>query len=131
MALTVKSRKTVLARSNPASVLKRALCQVAEHSATWDEMRAELETQKRFERLIVDLSTTLLNQPPERFDDIIDSSLETLAALLGYDRSTLAEFRGDDDSAVVTHSYAVPCTTPFPLGGDTRSSQCLLLLGRT
>ncbi len=79
-------------------------------------MRDELEAQRRFERQIVDLSTTFLNQPPERFDDVIDSSLETLATLLGYDRSTLAEFRGDDDSAVVTHSYAIPSTTPSPLG---------------
>ncbi len=116
MAPTVKSPKTGLTRSNSASVLKRAVCQVAEHSATWDELRAELEAQRRFERLIVDLSTTFLNQPPERFDDVIDSSLEALAALLGYDRSILAEFRGNDDSAVVTHSYAVPSATPFPLG---------------
>jgi formate hydrogenlyase transcriptional activator len=116
MAPTVKSPKTVLARSNPVSVLKRAVCHVAEHSATWDELRAELEAQKRFERRIVDLSTTFLNQPPERFDEVFDSSLEALAALLGYDRSTLVEFRGADDLAVVTHSYAVPSTTPSPLG---------------
>ena len=116
MAPTVKIPNTGLTRSNSALVLKRAVCQVAEHSATWEELSAELEAQNRFERLIVNLSSTFLNEPPDRFDDVINSSLEALAALLGYDRSTLAEFRADDDSVVVTHSYAVPSTMPFPLG---------------
>ncbi len=45
MTPTVKSPKTGLTRSNSASVLKRAVCQVAEHSTTWDELYAELEAR--------------------------------------------------------------------------------------
>jgi len=57
-----------------------------------------------------------LNEPPEEIDGVIDSSLEGFAAVLGSQRSAVTEFHSDDDLAVVTHSYADPNSTPYPLG---------------
>jgi formate hydrogenlyase transcriptional activator len=102
MPPTVKGPKASLSRSD--------------HAPDWDELRAELDARKRFERLVAELSARLLNEPPERIDDVIDSSLEALAAVLGNQRSTLAEFPPDDHVAVVTHSYADPSSSPFPSG---------------
>jgi transcriptional regulator with GAF, ATPase, and Fis domain len=114
MPPTVKSPKTSLSHSDSASGLKRRSNGVADHAR--DELRAELGAQKRFEWLVADLSTIFLNAPPEQIDGDIDSSLERLAAVLGNERCIVAEFQSDNHSTVVTHSYADPNSTPFPLG---------------
>jgi formate hydrogenlyase transcriptional activator len=102
MTPTVKSPTAVLSRSD--------------YAPNGDELRAELEARKRFERLIAELSATFLNRPPEQIDDVIDSSLEAFATVLGNERSAIAEFQSADHSTVVTHSYADPNCTPSPLG---------------
>lgn len=103
-------------RGDPISDLKRASRKLSEDSAKGDELRRELEARKRFERLIAELSATFLSEPLDRLDEAFDSNLRALTAALGIDRSTLAEFRSDDQLAVVTHSYAVARSKPFPLG---------------
>lgn len=82
----------------------------------WNELQLELEARLRFETLLADLSATFVNQRPERIDEVIDASLQKLVAALGHDRSTVAEFPGHDQAAVVTHSFTVPNAPSFPLG---------------
>jgi transcriptional regulator with GAF, ATPase, and Fis domain len=98
------------------SVPQRASCQTKKHFEDRDAPRADVDSQRRFDRMIADLSAAFLKEPPERIDDVIDSGLETLAAALGHDQSSLVEFLSDEHLAVVTHSHAVPNRTPFPLG---------------
>ena len=82
----------------------------------WNELRSELEARLRFETLLADLSATFVNQHPERISEVIDAALQKLVAVLGHDRSTVAEFQGQDRAAVVTHSFTIPGVPPFPLG---------------
>jgi formate hydrogenlyase transcriptional activator len=109
------------------AVLDSASCKVTKHSQNSDDLRAELWARERFERLILDLSASFLNEVPERINDIIDSSLEALAAALGHDQCTIAEFRSANHVAAVTHSYAVEGRPPVPLGvvDDDRLPWCL------
>lgn len=84
-----------------------------------ERRRAELALQQRlrFEKVLADLSATFVNATPERFDEMVNSSLRTLVDFFGNDRSTLFRFFTDDKTRVmVTHVYAVPGCEPFPLG---------------
>lgn len=80
--------------------------------------RAEqaLEERLRFERLLTELSATFIHQPPDQIDSVIDEGLKRLLAVLGHDRSSLAEFNPATGHAVVTHSCAVAGIKPFPVG---------------
>jgi PAS domain S-box-containing protein len=82
-----------------------------------DRKHAELalEERVRFEKVLADLSATFVNLPPGRFDETVDDSLKMLVKALGHDRSTLAEFRAEEESAAVLHSFTVPGCAPFVL----------------
>lgn len=81
-----------------------------------NDLRSELEARLRFEMLLADLSATFVSQRPGQIVEVIDATLPRLVATLGHDRTTVAEFQGDDRSVVVTHSFTVPGAPPFPLG---------------
>jgi formate hydrogenlyase transcriptional activator len=83
-----------------------------------DRKRAEaaMQDRLRFERLLADLSAIFVNIPPERLDEMIDSSLKSLVEFLGNDRTTLVRLTPDKRHVLATHSYAVPDCEPFPSG---------------
>lgn len=75
-----------------------------------------LEERLQFERLLTELSAMFINQPPNEIDSVIDESLNRLLAVLGNDRSGLAEFDPDTGHALVTHACAVAGVEPFSVG---------------
>lgn len=72
--------------------------------------------QLRFERLLADLSATLVNANPENLDATLGSSIEMLVDVLGNDRSTLVSFGEGDSNVVVSQAHAVAGCEPYPLG---------------
>jgi transcriptional regulator with GAF, ATPase, and Fis domain len=85
-------------------------------STEYLDQALEVDDRLRFEAMIADLSSTFVNAPSERLDQLIDRSLELLVQFLGNDRSTLTVFTDDKKRVSVTHAYAVPGCEPFPLG---------------
>ena len=92
---------------------------IVEFRRAWEDPRSaheELEARLRFERMLADLSATLINQPSDRIDGVVENSLRILVEFLGNDRSTLVRLTEDPKHILVTHSIAVPGVEPFPLG---------------
>jgi PAS domain S-box-containing protein len=83
-----------------------------------DRKRGEqaLEERLRFERLLTELSASFVNLSAEQIEPQIDDSLKMLVEFLGNDRSTIFEYVDDPWFVAVTHSYAVPSSSPFPAG---------------
>jgi formate hydrogenlyase transcriptional activator len=69
---------------------------------------ATLEELLRFEKFISELSATFVNLPAAEVDGGIDNALQQVVEYLGVDRSSLLQFRGDEQDLLVTHSYVRP-----------------------
>jgi transcriptional regulator with GAF, ATPase, and Fis domain len=70
----------------------------------------------RFEGLLADLSTRLLNLPPEAVDGEITGALQRLAEHLGFERASIGAVDTASGLLQTTHSWAREGTPPVPLG---------------
>lgn len=68
----------------------------------------------RFERLLLEISTTFINPPSERFDDAIVDALRRIVETLNIDRSTLTLMSTARGRIEVAYSYAAPGIEPAP-----------------
>jgi len=73
------------------------------------------ENRMRFERLLADLSATIVCTSGRRLDSAIRRCLENMVEFLGVDRVSVSEFSPDKSSMTVTHSCAGPGITPLPI----------------
>ncbi len=68
-----------------------------------------------FESLLAEISTRLLNLPPEEVDPAVVDALERLAAHLDVDRATISTAEADGEIRA-THCWARPGIAAVPLG---------------
>jgi formate hydrogenlyase transcriptional activator len=81
-----------------------------------ESREAALRQQVQFEALLVDISTRLLNLPPESVDDEITVALGRLAEHLGVDRGVVSTIDPADTMLRTTHTWAAPGMSSVPLG---------------
>jgi formate hydrogenlyase transcriptional activator len=82
-----------------------------------EERREEaLRQQVQFEALLADVSTRLLNLPPESVDGEITTALGRLAEHLGVDRGVVSAIDPADTMLHTTHTWAAPGMSSVPLG---------------
>ncbi len=79
------------------------------------DIQAELEDRLRFETLLAKLSARFVNLLPEMVDWEIENALRCLVEALRVDRSALGRLTENRRDLVVTHSFALPGITAFPL----------------
>jgi transcriptional regulator with GAF, ATPase, and Fis domain len=73
-----------------------------------------IEERLRFETLLADLATRFVHPPAHRIDPEIESALERIAAVLGIDRCSVAQFDEERTQLRVTHAFAAPGVAPMP-----------------
>src|SRR5262245_49312664 len=83
---------------------------VQEYSRLLDLLNERL----RFESLLSRLSATFIHLSAEEVDGQIERGLQQIVAFLGIDRSSLYQFSPDGSAMVVTHSFVMPGSDPFP-----------------
>jgi transcriptional regulator with GAF, ATPase, and Fis domain len=74
------------------------------------------ERQLHFERLLADLSARFVNLEADDVLPAIEQALEQIVRFFGVDRSSLAEFAGEDGDAETLACWAVPGVDRLPLG---------------
>ena len=72
--------------------------------------------EAEFEALLADVSTGLLNLPPESVDQAITDGLARLAEYLGVERGSISSADPSDGKLRTTHSWAASGVTMVPLG---------------
>jgi len=75
-----------------------------------------LRQQVRFEALLADISTHLLNLAPESVDEQINAALRQLGEHLEVDRGSISSVDPSDGLLRTTHSWARADVEPVPLG---------------
>jgi formate hydrogenlyase transcriptional activator len=83
---------------------------------TGDSGEAALRRQVQFEALLADVSTRLLNLPPESVDPEITEALGRLSEHLGVDRGVVSAVDSKDGMLRATHSWAAEGMPSVPLG---------------
>lgn len=69
---------------------------------------AELEYRKRFEQLLVALSTRFVSLPFERLDEELTDAVEQIGRLTEVDRCFIYQINPDGDTASLTHEWCAP-----------------------
>ena len=67
-----------------------------------------LDEHLKFETLLGDLSTSMVNLPLKDIDSEIDSSIKKLSEFFNADRCHLGMFSGDHSKIIVSHFYSKP-----------------------
>ena len=67
-----------------------------------------IQSRRRFEAVLTELSATFVNIPAHQVDSQIESALQKLVELLGVDRVALAQVEPDGSAFNVTHSSQLP-----------------------
>jgi len=75
-----------------------------------------LRQQVQFEALLADISTLLLNLPPEAVDREITAALQRLAEHLGVDRGSISTIDPADATLRTTHTWAAEGVALVPVG---------------
>ena len=83
---------------------------------TDDTREAALRQQVEFEALLTDVSTRLLNLPPEAVDQEITDALGRLSVHLGVDRGVVSTIDPRDGMLHASHSWAAEGVVSVPLG---------------
>jgi formate hydrogenlyase transcriptional activator len=83
---------------------------------TDDSREAALRQQVQFEALLADISTRLLNVPPESVDQEITDALGRLSEHLGVDRGVVSTVELGDGMLHATHSWTAEGMPAVPLG---------------
>lgn len=92
-----------------------------------------LESSRGFERLLADLSSSLLSASADALDQHIRDGLRRLAARAGVERASFARFSEDGASLVLAHSFGAPAIPPEVRGEPPwylerlRRGQCLIM----
>jgi formate hydrogenlyase transcriptional activator len=87
---------------------------------TGEGREAALRLQLEFEALLADVSTRLLNLPPDAVDEEITDALRRLGEHLDVDRGSVASVHPDDGKLRTTHGWAREGVPQMPLGiGET------------
>ena len=97
------------------------------------DLRAELEENLRFERLVSDLSSHFINVPADRVDRLIEEAQYRICRFLDVDHSTLWQASADDpETFVLTHYYRSPelASPPHRMNGNQTFPWALGLLMR-
>ena len=84
-------------------------------TVTGENLGISLEDLLRFETMLSELSTRFINMQPEALNGAIEDAQRVICQTLGLDRSTLIQFSGPDDEALITHSWAIEGYQPNPL----------------
>ena len=71
-------------------------------------MAPAIQSRRRFEAVLTELSATFVNVPADQVDSQIESALQKLVELLGIDRVGLGQVTPDGSKFIVTHSYQLP-----------------------
>ena len=86
-----------------------------------DQTSTVLHEHFKFESLLGEISTELVNLPLESIDTAIETSMKKLAEFFDADRCHLGEFSGDQSKIVISYFYSrsgtdIPQITenPFP-----------------
>ena len=74
-----------------------------------------LENRLRFEKLLADLSATIVSVSSENLGEAISRCLENLVEFLEMDRVNVAEFSPDKTYGTVTHSCTASGVDPLPM----------------
>jgi PAS domain S-box-containing protein len=74
-----------------------------------------LENRLRFEKLLADLSATIVSVSSKNLDEAISRCLENLVEFLEMDRVNVAEFSPDKTYGTVTHSCTASGVDPLPM----------------
>ena len=83
---------------------------------TGEGREAALRLQIEFEALLADVSTRLLNLPPDAVDEEITDALRRLGLHLDVDRGSVASVDPDDGKLRTTHGWAREGVPQMPLG---------------
>lgn len=75
----------------------------------------------RFERLLSEVSSSLIDLPNRRIDEVIDQALRRIVTTLGIDRSTLLDVDPASGRFHATHSWAQPGFLPTPTTLSSRA----------
>jgi formate hydrogenlyase transcriptional activator len=81
-------------------------------SAADDGSVAASELNQRFERLLLQVSTTFVSTPANQVDACIESALRRVVEFLGLDRGMLARIDAETRQRSITHSWAAPGVEP-------------------
>ena len=74
------------------------------------------EQQARFESLLADISTHLLNVPAEAVDVQIVDALHRLVTHLGVDRGSISMVDASDGRLRTSHNWSAAAVPPIPMG---------------
>ena len=80
--------------------------------------RSEAGLVERLDRLAGELSSSLIQLPPDAIDGAIEGTLRRIVETLGADRATLAEFNETASAVEVVHMWARPGIEPFSAPRD-------------
>ena len=72
------------------------------------QLKAPLEEQLRFERLLTEFSTTFISLPASEVDKAIDHAQQRIVEFLGVDRCALWEVSEDGTHIRLTHAWTTP-----------------------
>ena len=72
------------------------------------QLKASLEEQLRFERLLTEFSTTFISLPAREVDKAIEHSQQRIVEFLGVDRCSLWEVSEDGTHIRLTHAWTTP-----------------------
>jgi formate hydrogenlyase transcriptional activator len=86
------------------------------HFEPEESAAAVLRQQLQFEALLADVSTRLLNLPPESVDREITEVLGRLSEHLGVDRGVVSTIDASDNMLRAAYTWAAPGVTLVPLG---------------
>ncbi len=85
------------------------------------DLRAELEENLRFERVVSDLSSHFIAVPADRVDRLIEDAQRSICEFLELEHSTLWQTSGDDPGTfILTHYYRSPelASPPHRMNGN-------------
>ena len=71
-------------------------------------MAPGIQSRRRFEAVLTELSATFVNVPANQVDSQIESALQKLVELLDMDRVGLGQVTADGSKFIATHSYQLP-----------------------
>jgi transcriptional regulator with GAF, ATPase, and Fis domain len=77
-----------------------------------------VEDHLRFERFLSQTVASFVGLPLGQIDGALERALRDLTAVLGVDRTAIAQITADPVSLVITHTYAAAGVTPNPVGTD-------------
>ncbi len=80
---------------------------VSEHQRREEELRRAVYERVEFERLVTNVSASLVSVKGEQVDEIISSALRRIVEALGVDRCSMFQVQESTGDLVATHTFSV------------------------